>query len=222
MLGFRVLEISRRVPTEWVEKFRTLPVANVSDVMFRMSAGGASLRPMHAAGQLAGPALTVKTRPGDNLMVHKALSMAKAGDVVVVDAGADVTTAIIGELMVATAQKRGLAGIVVNGAIRDLGAIGKGRFPVYAAGVTHRGPGEINVPISIGGMIINPGDLVIGDEDGLLGIPFDHVEAVYEAASSKHHIEEALLKDIKSDMLDVAWIDESLIRMKCEFSAETS
>src|SRR3546814_2236502 len=108
--------------------------------MARMSAGGINLRPMHAGGALAGPAFTVKTRPGDNLMVHKALSMAAPGDVVVVDAGGDLTNAIIGEIMTATAERRKLGGIVIHGAIRDAESIRKSNFPIYAGGVTHRGP----------------------------------------------------------------------------------
>src|SRR3546814_10249057 len=102
MIGFRIFPLEKRIDEQWVENFKKIPVANVSDVMARMSAGGINLRPMHAGGALAGPAFTVKTRPGDNLMVHKALSMAAPGDVVVVDAGGDLTNAIIGEIMTAT------------------------------------------------------------------------------------------------------------------------
>src|SRR3546814_3234911 len=125
--------------------------------MARMTAGGARLRPMHAGGVMAGPALTVKTRPGDNLMVHRALDIADPGDVIVVDAGGDLTNAIIGELMLAFAEHKRLGGIVINGAIRDYAALRAGRFPVFAAGVTHRGPykdgpGELNVPVAIDGM----------------------------------------------------------------------
>lgn len=221
MLGFRILDIKRRVDERWINKFRGIPVANISDVMTRMTAGGASLRPMHASGNLCGPAFTVKTRAGDNLMVHKAIAMAQAGDVIVVDAGGDLTNAIIGELMTSTALKKGIAGIVINGAIRDVGVIAKGNFPVYAAGVTHRGPykdgpGEINVPISLGGMVIEPGDLIVGDEDGLLGIPYDHVESVYAAAAAKHELEEKIMADIANDTLDISWIDEALLRLNCE------
>src|SRR3546814_4690066 len=91
MIGFRIFPLQNRIHAQWVEKFRNIPVANVSDVMARMTGGGVNLRPMHAGGVLSGPAFTVKTRPGDNLMVHKALSMAAPGDVIVVDAGGDLT-----------------------------------------------------------------------------------------------------------------------------------
>ncbi len=214
-IGFRVLARARAVSADVVHDFKHLPVANVSDVMSRMTAGGARLRPFHAGGNLAGPALTVKTRPGDNLMVHKALQMAEAGDVIVVDAGGDLTNAIIGELMLAHAEQIGLAGIVIDGAIRDSAAIRASRLPVYAAGVTHRGPykdgpGEVNVPISIDGMVIQPGDLVIGDEDGLLCVPYADVAAIYRAAKAKQEAEEGMMAETRKGNVKKPWVDQRL------------
>ena len=127
-VGFRILPRSRKASADAVARFRALPVANVSDSMARMTAGGPRLRPMHAGGVLAGPALTVKTRPGDNLMIHKALTMAQPGDVIVVDAGGDLTNALFGELMVTTAMKRGVAGVVLDGAVRDCDVSATERF----------------------------------------------------------------------------------------------
>ncbi|KAB0675671.1 RraA family protein [Aureimonas leprariae] len=220
MIGFRVCPVRRRVDAQWTGKFRDLPVANLSDVMSRMTAGGASLRAMHAGGRMIGPAVTVKTRPGDNLMVHKALDIAEPGDVVVVDAGGDLTNAIIGELMVAHAIQRGLGGIVIHGAIRDSAEIADGDFPVFAAGVTHRGPykdgpGEVNVPIAIGGMVIEPGDLVCGDADGLLAVPFDRVAEVHAAATRKHEAETRQMESIKAGRNDRAWVDAALQKLGC-------
>ncbi|MDR6713464.1 regulator of RNase E activity RraA [Pseudomonas hunanensis] len=219
-IGFRVLERVRKVDAEWVSRYREVPVANVSDSMHRMTAGGARLRPMHRAGVLAGPALTVKARPGDNLMLHYALDIAEPGDVIVVDAGGDLSNALIGEMMVAYAIKRGVAGIVINGAIRDAGAIGQDDFPLFAAGISHRGPykdgpGEINVPIAIDGMVIEPGDLIIGDEDGLLCVPFDHVGEVYDRAAAKHAAEQAQLDQIAQGANDRSWVLASLKQKGC-------
>jgi regulator of RNase E activity RraA len=219
-IGFRILPRTRKVAPELVARFRDLPVANVSDVMARMSAGGPSLRPMHAAGVLAGPALTVRTRPGDNLMVHKAIALAEPGDVIVVDAGGDLTNAIIGELMLAQMVRRGLAGIVINGAIRDSGAIRTQPFPVYAAGVTHRGPykdgpGEINVPIALDGMVISPGDLILGDEDGLLCVPLADAEGIHAAAVKKAEAEARQMKNIEAGAHDASWVDATLRRLGC-------
>lgn len=222
MIGFRIYELSERVAPEWVEKFKTIPVANVSDCMSRMEAGGASLRPMHAGGVLAGSALTVKTRPGDNLMVHKALAMAQPGDVIVVDAGGDLTNAIIGGLMATNAQRKGLAGVIIHGAIRDSGEIAQSNFPIYAAGITHRGPykdgpGEINVPVSFGGMVIHPGDLILGDEDGCLSIPKGEVAQIYEAALAKSKAEAKTMDAIVNGRLNTDWIDKALANLNCEY-----
>jgi RraA family protein len=220
MQGLQILARTRCVREHQVRAFRGVPVANVSDSMARMSGAGPRLRPMHRQGYLAGPALTVRTRPGDNLMIHKALTMAQPGDVIVVDAGGDLTNALFGEIMVATALKRGVAGVVLNGAVRDSETIGQGDFPVYAAGVTHRGPykdgpGEINVPVAIDGMVIHPGDLVLGDADGLVCVPFAAVEDVLAAVLKKRDADAKMMADIAAGTLDVAWIDETLARIGC-------
>lgn len=220
-LGLRILKRRRAVAPALIEKFRAIPVANISDCMSRMTAGGPRLRPMHGGGVMAGPAFTVKTRPGDNLMVHKALDIAGAGDIVVVDAGGDLTNSIIGELMVAYAAKKRIGGIVINGSIRDSGALRDGSFPVYAAGVSHRGPykdgpGEINVAIAIDGMVIEPGDLVIGDDDGLLCIPFADAEAIYKKAYAKNESEKVTVAEIEAGKQDRSWVDKKLAELGCE------
>jgi len=220
MIGFHIHKQERRVSAQTIAAFRGIPVANISDVMARMTAGGARLRPMHDGAAMAGAALTVRTRPGDNLMVHKALQLAQAGDVLVVDAGGDLTNAIIGELMIVQAQKRGAAGVIINGAIRDSAFIRQHDFPVYAAGVTHRGPykdgpGEINVAVSLDGMVIEPGDLIVGDADGLLCVPYAMTDAVLQAAQDKHAGEEQTVADIAAGTLDVSWVDARLKTLGC-------
>jgi len=220
MVGLQILQRKRQVADRYVQAYRGLPVANISDCMARLSAAGPRLRPMHKGGYLVGPALTVRCRPGDNLMIHKALTMAQRGDVIVVDAGGDLTNSLFGEIMTATAIGRGVAGLVLNGAVRDSEEIAAGDFPLYAAGVTHRGPykdgpGEINVPIAIDGMVIHPGELMLGDADGLLCVPFDDVEAVLEATRKKMEAEKKMLADIAAGKLDTAWIDATLKRIGC-------
>ena len=219
-IGLRVLRRKRAVDKATVAAFRALPVANVSDMMARMTAGGARLRPMHAGGVLAGPALTVKTRPGDNLMIHKALMMAEPGDIIVVDAGGDLTNSLIGEIMATEAVAAGVGGMVIDGAIRDAGAIRLGTLPVFAAGITHRGPykdgpGEINVPIAIDGMVIHPGDLMLGDDDGLLCIPFDDTAALLEATREKYADEQRSIAAIKAGTHKKDWVDDTLARLGC-------
>ncbi len=220
-VGFRILKRQRKVATEVVERFARLPVANVSDSMSRMTGGGARLRPMHRARGLAGPAFTVKVPPGDNLMVHKAIALAEPGDIIVVDAGGDLTNAITGEMMLMQMIKRGVAGLIINGAIRDAGYIRNQDFPVFAAGVTHRGPykngpGEINVPIAIDGMVIEPGDLIIGDDDGLLCVPFNQTDAVFKAATAKFETEQRQVANIQAGTHDPSWVDKQLRELKCE------
>jgi RraA family protein len=207
-----------QVSAALAERFRAIPVANISDCMQRITAAGPRLRPMHAGGAMSGPAFTVKTRPGDNLLAHKALDLAQPGDVVVVDAGGDLTNAIMGELMTGYAATRGIAGIVINGAIRDADSLRASPFPVYAAGVTHRGPykdgpGQINIAIAIDGMVIEPGDLIVGDADGVLCVPKDQAEAIHAAAHAKNELEKLTIAQIAAGSLDTSWVDVALQRL---------
>lgn len=220
-IGFRICRRERVVPRAQVQRFAGIPVANISDCMARMPAAGAAVRPLHDGTPLLGVAFTVKTRPGDNLMVHKALDMASDGDVVVVDAGGDLTNAITGELMAAYAQRRGIAGLVVHGAVRDCDALRRSSFPVFAAGVTHRGPykngpGEINVSIAIGGMVIQPGDLIAGDGDGVICVPYEAVDPVLDAALDKQAAEVKQMAAIQEDRSDRGWVDRTLAELGCE------
>jgi regulator of RNase E activity RraA len=222
VIGFQICKRTRKVDPETIARFRELPVANISDSMSRMFAGGPRLRPVHASGVLAGPAFTVKTRPGDNLMVHKALDIAEPGDVIVVDAGGDLTNSLIGEIMTFYAQQRGVAGMVIHGAIRDYDVLHAGTFPVFAAGVTHRGPykdgpGEINVTIAIDGMVIEPGDLIVGDGDGVVCVPFALTAEVLKATTAKHEAETRQLANIKAGKNDRAWVDAALKKLGVAF-----
>lgn len=220
-IGFRICKRTSVASLELVQAFAKLPVANVSDAMHRVTAAGPSLRPMHASGGMAGVALTVRCRPGDNLMLHKAIDMAQPGDVIVCDAGGDLTNSLMGELMLAYAVKRGVAGFVLNGAIRDLDAIRKVNLPIFAAGVTHRGPykdgpGEINVAISLAGMVIEPGDVVIGDADGVLAVPLAGAEDILRKTQAKQAAETAQMAAIEAGTNDRSWVDETLRRLGCE------
>ena len=219
-IGFRILERKKKVALDIAKEFLTLPVANVSDSMWRLTAGGSRLRPMHKSGQMAGPALTVKSRPGDNLMLHKAIDMAEPGDIIVCDAGGDLTNSLMGELMLAHAMKRGVGGFVLNGAVRDVEAFLDVNLPVFAAGVSHRGPykdgpGEINVSVAIDGMVIEPGDLVIGDWDGVLSIPLDDVENILKKTNEKQAAEAVDMAKIEAGEWDRSWVDKTLKDRGC-------
>jgi RraA family protein len=221
-IGFRILPMPARPAKKLVKALAAMVTPHLSDNMNRMVAGGAALRPMHRGGKLCGPAFTVKVAPGDNLMVHKAIDTASPGDVIVVDAGGDLTHAIIGDIMSSYAEKRGVAGFVIYGAIRDSAEIGLRRFPVYACGVTHRGPykngpGEINTPIALGGMVVHPGDIVVGDADGVVAVPLAHAEEILALAKAQFAKETALLEAITAGKADRHWVDETLRQRGCDF-----
>lgn len=213
--SLRILDIPARPDPDLVREFEPMVTAHLSDSMSRLCAGGAALRPMHRGGKLVGPAFTVRTAYGDNLLVHKALEMAQAGDVIVVDAGGLTGNAIIGEMMAAHAKQRGMGGIVIWGAIRDSAAIASSDFPVYAAGVTHRGPyrngpGEINVPIILGEMVVHPGDIMVGDADGLVAVPPNDAERILRSARTILAKENEFLKSLSAGTVDRSWVDRTL------------
>lgn len=221
--GFRILPSAARPAQQILDRLKKLPTANLSDNMGRHQGACATLRPYHRGAKMVGAAFTVKAPPGDNLMVHKAIDMAAPGDVILVDAGGSLDHAIIGEIMSSLAAKRGVAGLVIDGAIRDRDEIAASDFPVYARGVTHRGPykdgpGEINVPVSIGGMVVHPGDYIVGDGDGVLAIPRDVIEDVLRAAEAQNAREQATLKAIADGSVDRKWVDESLKQKGCRIS----
>jgi regulator of RNase E activity RraA len=213
--GFRIVSDVPRAPDALMDRFAQVPAAHLSDAMNRLFAGGSRLRPMHRGAKLIGNALTVRTRPGDNLMVHKAIDIASPRDVIVVDAGGELAQAIIGEIMTTLAMTRGVAGFVIDGAVRDSGAIAAEDFPVYAAGVTHRGPykdgpGEINVPVSVGGMVVHPGDIIVGDEDGIVAVPLAEAEALLKVCAATRQREDATLSEIRAGSVDRTWVDALL------------
>lgn len=221
MIGFRVCDGHIRADKSLVEAFASIPTAIISDNLNRMTAAGPSVRPMHKGGRLAGTALTVKTRPGDNLMIHKAADMAKPGDVIVVDAGGDLTNSLIGELIVSHARRRGVVGFVVNGAIRDVDVLGAEDYPIYAAGVRHRGPykdgpGEVGTMISLDGMVIESGDIIIGDLDGVVSIPRLEAAKVLPLARAQLDREANIQAAIAGSGWDRSWVDDILRAKGCE------
>lgn len=188
--GYRINEMPGRVPDSLLRLFADVPVAVAGDCMGR-SLGAMGLKAYHNNLQLGlcGPALTVQVRPGDNLMIHKAFMMAQPGDIIVIDGGGDLTQALIGGLMRTTAMTKKIGGFVIDGAIRDLVEWADGKVPVFARGHTHRGPskegpGQINVPIACAGMVVRPGDLMLGDADGVICIPAEEVEALLPRVQS--------------------------------------
>lgn len=213
--GLRILACERRAPADAIAALRHVPTPNISDSLGRVSPAGLGLRPLHDGARMIGPALTVRVPPGDNLLIYKAIAMAQPGDVLVIDAGGARDQAVVGEIMTTWAAQRGLAGMVVHGAARDVDVLAAQPFPVYACGVTHRGPyrdgpGEINVTVSLGGMLAAPGDLVVGDASGVVVVPFDDLPHVMREAVAIQEREDRMVSQIRAGEYDPGWIDIAL------------
>lgn len=221
-VGFRVFTKIHRPSRELVEQFKELPVANIADEMNRMSCLDARIRPVNNI-PLLGVAFTVKTRVGDNLMLHHAIDIAQPGDVIVVDGQGDLANSLIGENMMMWAERRNLAGMVLDAAIRDVESLRSMNFPVYAAGIQpngpyKEGPGEINTPICCGGIVVNPGDIIVGDADGVVVIKALEAEAVLAKAKSKLQKELATREAINQGTWNrTAYTAEALKKMGCEY-----
>ena len=219
--GFRIHSNINRPSRELVESFAGIPASNIADNMKRLACIDAKLRPMNKA-PLLGTAFTVKTRPGDNLLLHKAIDMAQPGDVIVVAGQGDTANALIGEMMTSWAQRRGIAGLIIDGAIRDAGALREMDIAVYAAGITPNGPskdgpGEINVPVSCGGIVIKPGDILVGDEDGVVVIDPKDAPEILAKAKATAAKEAGFMEDIKNGVWERTWVDKMLREKGCEY-----
>lgn len=189
-----------------IEAFREATTPSISDNLDRLP-GIVGLRPFHRGGKLVGTAFTVQVRSGDNLAIHQALNVVRPGDVLVIDGGGDVSRALIGDIMKAIAESRGVAGFVIDGAIRDSGVFATSDFPCYARAAIHRGPykqgpGAINVPVSIGGWTVNPGDVVVGDEDGVVTFSPAIASTLIEAVRAQDRREAEVLKMIREGRYD--------------------
>lgn len=190
------------------ERLLRLSSSLISDSLDRLP-GVVGLRPFHRSGKLIGTARTVKTRPGDNLFVYRALHAIRPGEVLVVDAGGVLDNAIVGELIQLYAASRRCAGFVIEGAVRDTDYFAAGDFPCYARGVSHRGPyksgpGEIDVPVSIGGLVVSCGDIVFGDHDGVVAFPAGDAERIVSAAEARGRAEDDIRRKVAAG--DDSWV----------------
>jgi RraA family protein len=224
-VGFRIYKRIDRPAKALLDQFKGLPVANIGDEMNRLGCMDARIRPLNS-NPVVGPALTVKARTGDNLMLHRALDMAEPGDVIVVEDQGDTAQALIGELMMMWAERRGIAGVIIDGAMRDVEVLRELKIAAYATGIQPKGPykngpGEINTPVSCGGVVVNPGDIVVGDADGVLVIRPADAPAVLEKAKSKYKKEMAAREAIRNGTWDrSAYSEEALRAMGCEIIDE--
>lgn len=193
-IGLRIYKDFKRPPKELVQKFAGIPSSNIGDMLQRLSCMRHEIVPFNHH-PLLGVAFTVKAAAGDNLILQKALDLAKPGDIIVVDGEGCKDRSLMGEMMLDYAQRRGVSGFVIDGAIRDANALKNASIPFYAVAVTPQGPykngpGEINVPIACGGQVVFPGDILVGDEDGIVVIRPEYAEELAELVQKKHSGEE--------------------------------
>jgi regulator of RNase E activity RraA len=212
--GFRVLPSPPRIAAGLLERYRGLASSNVADAMGRFGFMDPGIR-SRSGLPLCGLAVTVQCRPADNLMVHKALQVAAPGDIVIVSTCGNATSAVFGELMCHTAAAAKLGGIVVDGAIRDVEGITRLRMPAFSRSVCpgscdKDGPGEINVPVSCGGTVVAPGDIVVGDDDGIAVVPRASAEQILELVLQLMDREKKRIAEIGDGKIFKAEIDETL------------
>src|SRR6476646_5166750 len=215
--GFCMRATIDRPAPELVAGFAEFETPPVSDQMNRLYTMKSEIHAMTDPElRILGPACTVKVFPGDNLMVHKALDIARPGDIVVVDAGSSPMNAVLGDLISTKARHRRIGGFVVDGLIRDLPAIrALGDFPVFARGVTpigtlHRGPGESNMPISCGGIVVHPGDIIMGDLNGTVVIPLERAEELLARLRRQAATEADYTAAVARGDFSNAWVDRFL------------
>ena len=211
-----VIRDFERVDPAIVKEAAQFPSSILADVAGRRGALSGRIAPLSPTMQFAGPALTVEVRPGDNLMIHAALAVAKPGDVIVIDGKGDLSSALMGEIMCQQCVALGVVAVVMDGAARDSVAIRELGFPMYVAGLNPNGPtkfvpGRLNHPISIGGVSIKPGDLVVGDADGVTVIEREKAASMLPLAAKKVADETQRIADIKSrKSLRPGWLDGAL------------
>lgn len=189
-LGFRYIDEVDRPDPKWAKKLLEYATCNISDGLNKLYTMDCGIRQMFPSCKMAGPAVTVKVRAGDNFMLHKAISLVKPGDVLVVETQGCNAYAVCGDLMVSCMDKLGVAGLVVDGTVRDIETLREIGMPVFARGTVcgagdKDGPGEVNFPIACGGVVVNPGDLILGDENGIVVIPKDDIEEAIAGADKK-------------------------------------
>lgn len=211
--------LKRELPDKkLIDEFKEIPASNTGDVMGRNSAMNPRIKLVSSPKEqmMCGPALTVKCRAGDNLALHAALNICQEGDVLVVSNEEDNTRALMGEVMMAYLfEIKKVAGIILDGPIRDIDEIGNWDFPVYCTGTTpggpyKEGPGEINVPISCGGISVNPGDIILADPDGVVVIPKNDAEKILEDAKEFKEKDEAKLVNTRKHNINRDWVDKLL------------
>jgi 4-hydroxy-4-methyl-2-oxoglutarate aldolase len=179
-----------RASSETVDRLGAMGTATVHEAIGRRGFLGADLRPIQQGARLAGSAVTVSSHPGDNLMLHAAVEVCRPGDLLVVTTTAPSTHGMFGELLATSLMARGVRGLVIDAGVRDTAELREMGFAVWTRHVSCQGtvkatPGSVNVPVSIGGVVISPGDVVCGDDDGVVVVARDEAEWAVEQSSAR-------------------------------------
>lgn len=203
----RISEITRP-PRNIVDQLESLPSATVHEVLGKKGALDSRIKPIDKEMKICGPAMTVRCHVGDNLTLHYAISKAKEGDVLVVDAGGYEEEGLWGEITTMAALQRGINGLVIDGGVRDTERIVELGFPVFSRSVSIKGTvketlGDINTSINCGGTLVNPGDAILGDRDGVVVIPKDKIDEVYEKGQNKEKKEKEIIEEIAKGKLTI-------------------
>jgi RraA family protein len=213
--GFCIRPAIERPAADTLRALAAFPVALVGDGLGRRAILSEAIKPLRGDVRLVGPAITVEVPPGDNLMIHAALRVARPGDVLVVDARGDLNFGLWGGILTAQAKAQGLAGLVIDGAIRDSEELAASDFPIFCRGVCPRGgdksgPGQVNLPISIAGVAVQPGDVILGDADGVLIVPRDALATAIDGAGRREAVEKKRLAQIAAGRPGADWLIPAL------------
>ena len=205
-----------RVSPLLVEQASPFQAAILADVNGRRGAMHGRIQALRPRMKLAGPALTVDVRPGDNLMIHAAMALARPGDVLVIDGKADQTAALMGTIMMTACRKLGIAGVVIDGAVRDSLELDEMGFPVFCVGTNPNGPtkqvaGRIGHPVTVGGVVVHPGDFVIADADGVMVVEQGRLESLLPLAAKKVADENARVAAIGEGKTGAPWLAAALV-----------
>lgn len=205
-----------RVPADIVAQAAQYQPAILADVAGRRGALHGRIKALRPRMKFAGTAFTVEVRPGDNLMIHAAMALARPGDVLVIDGKGDQTSALMGTIMMTACRQLGLAAVVIDGAVRDSLEIDEMDYPVFSVGTNPNGPtkqagGRIGHPVSVGGVTVNPGDFISGDGDGVVVVEREKIESLLPLAAHKVAAEAKRIAQIKEGKTSAPWLNESLV-----------
>lgn len=218
--GFCVVKDIERGDLQDLKRLSEYPVALIGDGFGRRAIMDSGIKPLNPQLKMFGSAVTVETHPADNLMIHVGIKIAQEGDILVVNAHGSLSNGILGDLLCNTAVRKKLGGIIIDGAVRDSVELIESGLPIYARGINpmgggKEGPGQVNLPTSCGGIVVNPGDMVIGDADGIIVIPPERARQALDGAQAKVDAEEKRMEAIKNAPLDeiyAPWLIPTLIR----------